>query len=237
MPDWQKIVSEHLATLPLENLAREEVITELAGHLEETYEGLRKSGVSDAESSRQTLSSVSDWKDLQHRIYSARKENTMNNRAARVWLPSLVTLVVSLALMIPLAFVGLNPGPLTEQGWRPLIPGAAPIGHGMYVFSDYTVWLMALPLVGALGARVSNRAGGTKKLIVLSGVFPALAWLIVLVSVLSFSSVRLHNLDIITAPIGPLGVLTALVFAPAACLLIGVLAYFGLEKWLVKRAA
>lgn len=226
MPDWQKIVSEQLADLRLENSDREDVVAELAAHLEETYDALRRRGFPEHGAVERALAHVGNWKDLRQKIYSTRKDDNMTPRAAQLWLPSLVTLFVSFAIMILLGFSGLNPGPLSEQGWR----------HGMYVFSDYTVWLMVLPLVGALGALMSRRAGGTSRSIFVSGVFPALAWLVILVFLLSFSSLYLHNLKTITAPLGPLGVLTALVFAPAACLLIGVLAYFAVERRRVTPA-
>ena len=226
MPDWQKIVSEQLADIPLEDGDREEVVAELAGHLEETYEALCKDGVSEPESVRRALISVSNWKELQHRIYLARKENTMNNRAARVWLPSLVTLFLSMTTMILPGFFGLKPGPLSLKGWL----------HGMNTISDYTVWLMVLPFIGAIGALISGRAGGTRGAIVLSGVFPALAWSGILLLVLSFSFFGLHNLDTVTAPTGLFGLVTVLVFAPAACLFIGVSAYFAVGRRLTKPA-
>jgi hypothetical protein len=226
MPDWEKIVSEQLADLRLEDTDRKDVVAELAAHLEETYDALRRRGFPEHSAVEHALAHAGNWKDLQQKIFSARKDNNMTPRAAQLWLPSLVTLVISFAIMILLSFFGLNPGPLSEQGWR----------HGMYVFSDYTVWLIVLPLVGALGALMSGRAGGTSRSIFVSGVFPALAWLVILVFLLSFSSLCLHNLKTITAPLGPLGVLTALVFAPAACLLIGVLAYFALERRRVTPA-
>jgi hypothetical protein len=232
MPDWQKIVRDQLDDLPLDDSDRNDVIAELAGHLEEVYEALLKVGVLEAEAVRRAMLTVRDWKDLQRKIYLTRRENTMNRRSARFWLPSLITLVLSVGLMVLLGFLGLKPGPLAPYS-REAVPCAAGCQQ-TYFFDEYSIWLMVLPLVGALGAFLSRRAGGTSRSIVLAGVFPALAWLIVLALVLTFSSLRLHNLSTITAPVGPVGVITALVFAPAACLLTGVLAYFAVEKRLTK---
>lgn len=220
MPDWNKIVGERLADLSLEDRDREEVVAELAGHLEETWDELRREGISEREAFNRALSGVRNWKDLQRSIYSSRKENTMTPRAARLWFPSLVTLVSSLSTMILFGFLGLNPGPLALQGRH----------HGIYLFSEYTVWLMALPFVGALGAYISERSGGNRRAIVFAGVFPALAWATVLFLVLSSSLFREHSLEIVTAPLGLVGLLTSLVFAPAACLLIGVLPFLGAVK-------
>src|ERR1700747_96016 len=95
MPDWHRIVSSRLVDLALEDREREEVFTELANHLEEAYQAMRLSGFTEPDAVDHALAQVRDWNDLQRRIYFARKENTMTLRAARVWLPSLVTLFLS----------------------------------------------------------------------------------------------------------------------------------------------
>ena len=38
MPDWKKLVREHIASSALPAASREEVVRELAAHLEEAYE-------------------------------------------------------------------------------------------------------------------------------------------------------------------------------------------------------
>jgi len=64
MPDWEKLVSDRLAQLALEERERQEVIAELAGHLEEIYEGSRGKGASHDEAIRRALQQVDDWKKL-----------------------------------------------------------------------------------------------------------------------------------------------------------------------------
>ncbi len=84
MPDWHKLVGERLAQLALEEGERREVVAELAGHLEETYEGLRLGGASDNEAIRGTLLQVENWNTLRNEIYVARtRENIMNARTRR----------------------------------------------------------------------------------------------------------------------------------------------------------
>jgi len=230
MADWQKLVSHRLAALKLDDREREEIFTELAGHLEETYDVLRRSGLTEYEAVRRAVSQVTNWEELQHNIYSARtKENPMNARTSRLWLPSLVTLALSFVTLVLVGFLGLNPGPL---GSHTLLPR-----HAIYVVSDYTVWLMALPLVGALGARLSARAGGTLRDVIISGVSPALGWLTIVLLILSAAALREHGLEAATSPLGPIGIVTVLVLIPGACLLVGVLAYDGLTKWRRKMAA
>ena len=47
MPDWEALVSEQFAAISLEPEERGEVIAELAGHLEETFEQLRRQGLTE----------------------------------------------------------------------------------------------------------------------------------------------------------------------------------------------
>ncbi len=174
MPDWQRLVSHRLVHLALGERERQEVITELAGHLEETYEGLRRDGLPEREAVHHALSQVTNWSDLQRNIYCARaKENTMNSRTSRLWLPSFVTLAASIITLVAFGFLGLQPGPLGSrphhEEWSSHLIGG--ITSSPHVVNEYTVWLMVLPFVGALGARLSSRAGGTLRDIIISGIF------------------------------------------------------------------
>jgi hypothetical protein len=239
MPDWQKAVREQLAGLNLGHAEEDEVIAELAGHLEETYEALRRDGLPEREAVRQSLLQVRNWSDLRRNIYCARvKENTMNPRTSRLWLPSLVTLAASFITLVAFGFLGLQPGPLGsrphhEEWSSHIITG---IAGGRDTVNEYTVWLMVLPFVGALGARLSSRAGGTLRDIVISGVFPALAWLTIVLIVLSFAASLGPGVETLMAPVGPLGLITLLVLIPGAGLLIGVVAYSVVTKWRRKLA-
>ncbi len=55
MPDWKRIVSENMSALNLPPGATEEVIAELAIHMEETYESVRAHGLSNSAAMEQTL--------------------------------------------------------------------------------------------------------------------------------------------------------------------------------------
>jgi hypothetical protein len=96
---------------------------------------------------------------------------------------------------------------------------------------------MALPLIGALGARLSSRAGGTLREIIISGAFPALALSTILLIILSFAASLGHGLEAVTAPVGPVGLVTVLVVIPGACLLLGVLVYYAAAKRWTKSVA
>jgi hypothetical protein len=240
MPDWKKLVSRRLAQLALDERERQEVIGELAGHLEEIYEALRQKGASRDEAIRGTLLQVDNWNKLQQDIFVARtKENAMNARTSRLWVPSFVTLAASVITLVAFGFLGLQPGPLGSrphhEEWSSHLVGG--ITGGSHALNEYTVWLMALPFLGALGARLSRRAGGTLREIIISGVFPALAWLAIVIVILSFAFSLGYGLDVVTAPVGPAGLITVLVVIPGACLLLGVLVYHAASRRWTKSAA
>jgi hypothetical protein len=240
MPDWENLVSRRLAQLALDERERQEVVAELAGHLEEIYEAFRQKGASDDDAIRCALLQVDNWNTLQQEIYVARtKENIMNARTSRLWVPSFVTLAASVITLVGFAFLGLKPGPLGSQAhneiwWSHLMGG---IASGPYMVNEYTVWLMALPLIGALGAGLSSRAGGTLRDIVISGAFPAVAWLTILFVVQSFAASLGRGLEAETAPVNVARLMILLVLIPGACLLLGVLVYNVAARRWTKSAA
>jgi hypothetical protein len=90
---------------------------------------------------------------------------------------------------------------------------------------------LLLPFVGALGAYLSNRAGGTKRAALISGIFPAFAFFAVLLLVIPFMGILEHGLDagagsvfdsLTGEPFGRLGVVAGWVLVPGTCLWIGV---------------
>jgi hypothetical protein len=96
MPDWRELVRQRLSGLALDAAEKEEVHAELAAHLEESYESLLREGMPEPEAIERALSLAGDWQDLRRRIQTARtKENIMNNRVRRFWLPSLLTFVLA----------------------------------------------------------------------------------------------------------------------------------------------
>jgi hypothetical protein len=235
MPDWQKLVSRRLRNLALSEADRKEVFTELASHLQESYESLRAEGLAEQAAINRALSQVADWDKLRLQIQSARqKGNAMTLRVNRLWLPSLVTLIVSVILLPLLESLGLNPQFFLL------------IGHHdrTYGLTVYTVWLVTLPLVGALGAYLSTRAGGTRSAILVSGIFPALAFSVVLLFALPYMAFLEHGLETNarsvfhawTSEFGRLGVVAGWVLVPGACLLIGVLVFQALANFRVKVA-
>jgi len=161
--DWEELVRAKLAGLAIEPREKREVIEELAAHLDETYEELRGRGFIEEDATELSLCEVKDWPDLRRRIQSARKmkENIMNDRVRQLWLPGLLTFVLSMGLL-----------ELVQKfGPRPFV---LDLDKGTPVLMFYTSWLLTLPLAGAIGALLSKRAGGSPKILAISSVFPVL---------------------------------------------------------------
>ena len=161
MADWRKLVRQRLSGLALDAAEKEEVQLELAGHLEESYEGLRKCGLPEKEAARRALEQVSDWQDLQRKILAAkRREHPMKKRTHQLWIPGFLTLTLSMIFLAVLQRLGFHPR-IAWSGPNPVLL--------------YVPWLLALPFLGALGAYVSSRAGGSRRIVLLASVFPVLA--------------------------------------------------------------
>jgi hypothetical protein len=213
MRNWEAIVERQLTGLALGPTESAEVIAELAAHLAETCEELRKQGITEEEAVRRTLSQVEDWQKLSRLIQTARtKENVMTNRVKQFWLPSLLTLFLSMGLLMLVQFFGPNPWVIARKSAWSLIAPVAVI---------YLPWLFSLPLIGAMGAYLSNRAGGSRRAMLTSIVFPVLpyfAFFLVALPVTAIFNDRLgHNIMLLALFVG----LLAWVVAPAAALLTG----------------
>jgi len=213
MRNWEVIVDRQLNGLALEPAETAEVIAELAAHLAETCEELRRQGMTEEEAVRRTLSQVEDWRKLCRLIQTARtKENDMTNRVKQFWLPSLLTIFLSMGLLMLVQFFGPNPWVIARKSAWSLIAPVAVI---------YLPWLFSLPLVGAIGAYLSNRAGGSRRAMLSSIVFPVLpysAFFLVALPVTAIFNDRLgHNIMFLALFVG----LLAWVVAPAAALLTG----------------
>ena len=147
MPDWQEIARRRLTPLALEAKRQEEIIAELADHLEDLYSDLVRQGKSEVEALKFALSTVADWDELRREIQlAANEEVIMKYRIKTLWLPGVCTSVLSSVLL----------------QWFQRVPPAPPVirlWQGTYLIIHWG-WLLCLPLIGALGAYWSRRAGG-----------------------------------------------------------------------------
>jgi len=131
----------------------------------------------------------------------------MTNRVTQLWLPGLVTFALSMVLLALTEIFG--PKPWTT--W----------GHNHPIALFYIPWLFSLPLVGALGAYLSQRAGGSRRAILFSTIFSILPFLLTILVVipisLTFDHVIAHNIR----PMAVLIFLFGWVFIPGVALLVG----------------
>ena len=213
MRDWREFVQSKLDELALPPGTKADVVDELATHLEETCAELRKQGMTEEAAVRLALSQVKDWHKLQRKIQNARtKENIMTNRVKQFWLPSLLTLLLSMGLLMLVQVFGPNPWVIARKSAWSLFAPVAVI---------YLPWLLSLPVVGALGAFLSFRSGGSQRAVFSSIVFPVLPYLVffvVALPVMAIFNERLaHNIMFGALFVG----LFAWVLAPATALLAG----------------
>ena len=208
MPDWRQIVRQRLCGLTLDAAEKDEVQAELAAHLEESYGSLRTKGLPEEAAMQQTLAQVADWDDLQQRIHSARMgKDTMTNRVKQFWLPGLLTFTLSMGLL-----------ELVQKFFpQPFILN---LDHPP-VLLFYVPWLLTLPLAGAIGACLSKRAGGSRRMTLLSSMFPVLPLAAVFLIAIPVGLVLSHTLShgIVAAAFLTLGI--AWVAVPGLILLVG----------------
>jgi len=212
MRDWKKFVEGQLAGLALPPGTKADVVDELAAHLEETCAGFRKQGMTEEAAARLALSQVKDWHRLQRKIQNSRiKENIMTNRVKQFWLPSLLTLSLSMVLLMLIQFFGPRPWTSDTGNHLRMTPVAV----------VYLSWLLTLPLIGAMGAYLSIRAGGSPRAVVSSIMFPVFPYLALVVIGLPLALILddhvAHNITIPALFVG----LSAWVIFPTIALLAG----------------
>lgn len=225
MHDWKRVVEDRLATLNLPLGTKQDVIAELAAHLEDS--AATKPEASDP-GNRALL--PFQWARLRRAIErTKRKEEIMNgltkalllsiavlfatglvllfsrrgavvqlviwtacaamllcaaasegNRLApsskSVWLPALTTFFGASVSLMVCEFLGMRP----HMVWM----SRDAVGHNALLF--YWPWLATLPIFGAVGACLSQRADGSIRARIAAGLSPALIMLAVMSLVLPF---------------------------------------------------
>jgi hypothetical protein len=153
--DWNEVVRERNDRG--NRSLSEEVIAEIATHLEESYEHLRLQGLGEAEAVESALRSLADWRSLNRAIRKSRHAwRIINQRTSQLWIPGLATLLATNLLLLVFMRAGM--------AW---FPKTGPAGA-------YLVWLSTQPFIGALGAHLSQRAGGLRTARLIAGLFPSI---------------------------------------------------------------
>jgi hypothetical protein len=88
MPDWRQIVSHKLVECGLAT-GRDDVIAELAGHLEERYEQARSEGLADEAAAEVALQEVRDWPGLAEGIRRTRPQEDIMKRSTKILLTAM----------------------------------------------------------------------------------------------------------------------------------------------------
>lgn len=169
MPDWSKLIRERLGRVNLPQQIQNEIVDELAAHLQEVYEEKVGEGTPESGALEFALGQVPCWHPLAKRIERAKsKEGIMNNRSKQFWLPALLSLTAS---MIWLMFIQLTAEKL-HMPWR----------YANVAILPYVIWIVTLPLIGALSGRLSYRAGSMRLTCFSAVVFPCMVmfvlWLV-----------------------------------------------------------
>jgi hypothetical protein len=176
MHDFKSIVREKLGKWNAAD--REELIEELAGHLEDRYENLLSKGCTSSVALLGALEAVGDWKILRTRIASA-KEGNMTERARHIMVPGLAALlifVIGIALM--------------NYIYAHLYPHGSSLSTHWAWLKYFAPGLGLLAAAGTVGAGCSLYAGGNRRERLWAAEFPAIcivgAYLVMFV--VSFSS-------------------------------------------------
>jgi len=121
MPDWNLLVREQLKG-DVGLTQHDEIVAELAGHLEDRYDELRAEGAAESEAIEGALSEVTDWSALARRIrHAKRNPSAMNERTPQLWLPGLASLTAANLLLMLLSYMSLRPREVAElsSAWFP----------------------------------------------------------------------------------------------------------------------
>ena len=143
---------------------RENLIAELAYHLEDLHAELLRSGVTDPEAAGRCLDQLNDVQQIAAALKRSQIwEDAMNQRSRTIWLPGLITLTLSSALLMAMQLFTFS---------RPRVHwidgGAVAIGF---------IWLFSFLPCGAFGAYLSARAGGSRWNSIIASLFPSLVML------------------------------------------------------------
>jgi hypothetical protein len=182
MHDWRETVRERLkaCNLPLQD--REEIVSELAAHLEEAYADAGAHGLGDGEAVEKALQEAGNWSVLARNILLATKEEerSVNYRTKSLWLPALASFTAATLFLLVLTKISMQPQSLVRLN----------SGLGR---SFYFGWLVAQVFFGALGAFLSRRAGGTRTARIVASEFPAIVMFGLWGLVIPVSALVEHN--------------------------------------------
>jgi hypothetical protein len=186
MRDWRNLVQERLGSMGAAEPQQSEIVAELASYLEDLYEDQRAQGVREPEAIELALKELADGRRLGRRIRKA-KEDVMNERTRKFWLPALASVAAACALVAVTAQLSYKPHIILLRSHAAVLV--------------YPAWLLGQPLISALGAYFSRRAGGSRLARLTAGLFPSILMLtaicvVVFVQVLAMGRGGFGSVDV-----------------------------------------
>jgi hypothetical protein len=178
MTDDRELIKARLGELGLGTRREEEILRELSEHLADHAAALEARGVAGDVAAREALDSVSNWPELRNEIRSVEiEEGNMNYRTKALWLPALGTFTLAMMLLTLLQI----------SGFQPRFYWLSKTGMGMQPYlMFYLPWLIALPLIGAVAAYCSQRAGGKPIHRLLAALAPPIGMLLFFLLIIPF---------------------------------------------------
>ena len=163
MHDWCDVVRQKLAGVAISRRQREDLVAELANHLEDLFAERLASGISEPEAYAKCLEQLDGVQQIAAAKQSQSWEEFMNQRSRTFWLPGLVTLTLASVLLTVMQLFAFS---------RPRVYWVDGVNVEVGMF-----WLLSLVPCGALGAYMSCRAGGTRWNSIIACLFPPLTML------------------------------------------------------------
>jgi len=143
--DWKALVRERLDLPGISAQQREEIIAELAGHLDDVCAQYRRQGLDESQAVERVIHEIPDWHEFARRIQRARgMEASMNDRIMQLWLPALAGITAILVLPKPVILSLLH----AHMNWV--------LQKHAYVVIEPITWALG----AAIGISLSSRAGG-----------------------------------------------------------------------------
>lgn len=137
MPEWRGYVRAHLELRRTSPEEQEEIVRELAAHLEDTYAALCARGLSEEAAIQRTSEEAGNWDQLDDQIKAIKRDEDMQNRVGQLWVPGLVTLLGSAGLLAVIEILDVRP-----IVFRAGTPSAIVL---------YLPWLLTLPIYWSTG--------------------------------------------------------------------------------------
>lgn len=228
MRDWQTLVRENLLDLRLDPARQQEIVAELAGHLEDLYQEFLAQGLCNSEALRRSVEEVTDWPDLARQIQRAkREEELMNTRTKQLWFPGFVSLASAMIVWAMLETMALqNHGSLLTSITNQL--SSDPMDR--LALAIYLPWVILLPCSGAAGAYLSRRAGGSRLARMASGLLPSIVLILLFILILPLEFFYCHTPFVIHHPFYVLARALGWITIPSLALVLGAMPFLRTSK-------